>query len=92
MAPTLQGVSFLVGLPLAGEAVSPLELPPSWHADMVERFSVVAQGIQELVPDANGPMWRWLRQFQVVALFANFFTGSLVNILMYFSVAYRLGS
>lgn len=42
-----------------------MELPPSWHADMVERFSVVAQGIQELVPDANGPMWRWLRQFQI---------------------------
>lgn len=65
MAPTLQDVSFLLGLPLAGEAVSPLEPPPSWYADMVERFSVVAQGIQELVPDANGPMWRWLRQFQI---------------------------
>ena len=34
MAPTLQDVSFLLGLPLAGEAVGPLEAPVDWQDDV----------------------------------------------------------
>lgn len=68
MAPTLQDVSFLLGLPLAGVAVGPMEPPVGWHEDIVFRFAGVAHGVGDLVRDANGPMWRWLRNFQVTPL------------------------
>ena len=41
MAPTLQDVSFLLGLPLVGEAVGPLVIPPTWMYDLEARFADV---------------------------------------------------
>ena len=41
MAPTLQDVSMLLGLPLEGEAIGPEDPPDDWHVDMPDRKSVV---------------------------------------------------
>jgi hypothetical protein len=34
MAPTLQDVSYLLGLPIAGEAVGPVAVPPTCRAEL----------------------------------------------------------
>ena len=34
MAPTLQDVSYLLGLPLAGAVVGPLQAPGNWRDEM----------------------------------------------------------
>ena len=39
MAPTLEDVSFLLGLPLAGPAIGPLEAPATWQQGMTQRFA-----------------------------------------------------
>ena len=67
MAPTLQDVSYLLGLPLAGQAIGPLEVPDNWHEDMQARFAGLgpADGMVNLRPDPHGPWFIWLSQFQV---------------------------
>src|SRR3954471_10025710 len=67
MAPTLQDVSMLLGLPLAGQAIGPLAAPATWATDMAARF----QGINphpQYPPfgiDPHGPKLEWLLTFQV---------------------------
>ena len=41
MAPTLQDVAYLLGLPLVGEAVGPRVVPPTWLDDLEARFGDV---------------------------------------------------
>jgi hypothetical protein len=41
MAPTLQDVSYLLGLPIAGEVVGLVAMPPSWRVELQERFAPV---------------------------------------------------
>ena len=41
MAPTLQDVAYLLGLPLDGDAVGPREVGPSWKDDLDDRFAAV---------------------------------------------------
>jgi hypothetical protein len=67
MAPTLQDVSYLLGLPLAGQAIGPLEVPDNWREDMQARFAGLgpADGMVNLAPDPHGPRFLWLSQFQV---------------------------
>ena len=48
MAPTLQDVSFLLGLPLAGQPVGPLEAPLNWEADLIDRFDGIFDGAPAL--------------------------------------------
>ena len=43
MAPTLQDVSYLLGLPLAGAAIGPLEAESGWQAVMQTRFLAACQ-------------------------------------------------
>ena len=39
MAPTLQDVSYLLGLPLEGDPIGPLREPPAnWKLEMAQRF------------------------------------------------------
>ena len=38
MAPTLQDMSYLLGLPLAGRPIGLLEAPPNWEADIMLHF------------------------------------------------------
>ena len=48
MAPTLQDVSFLLGLSLAGQAVRSLEAPVIWQADLIDRFQGIFDGAPPL--------------------------------------------
>ena len=72
MAPTLQDVAYLLGLPLVGDAVGPRVVPPTWLDDLEARFGDVDR--LELagplkphprVGRPSGPSKRWLLQFQV---------------------------
>jgi Plant mobile domain len=70
VAPTLQDVAFLLGLPLAGAAVGPEPVDGLWMEELEARFA----GFQRR-PDADpvephperlaGPSRSWLLQFQV---------------------------
>ena len=44
MAPTLEDVSLLLGLPLAGEAIGPLEPPDGWAQEIRDRFAGLYHG------------------------------------------------
>ena len=78
MAHTLQDVSFVLGLPLVGEAVGPRVVRPTWMAELEARSAgvdrIVDFGPIILHPaSARGPAKRWLLQFQV-CLFASIST------------------
>jgi len=80
MAPTLQDVAYLLGLPIVGAAVGPRVVPSSWKNDLEDRFALV-QRVKEAGPimphpRAAGPSKTWLLQFAVRILFIftfNFF-------------------
>jgi hypothetical protein len=65
MAPTLQDLSYLLGLPIAGEAIGPVPVPPFWRAELQERFGPVNPPLFVNVPDAPGPAKSWVIQFRV---------------------------
>lgn len=70
MAPILQDVSFLLGLPLVGEAVGPRVIPHTRMDDLEARFVGVEReaglgAIKPHPPSARGPAKSWLLQFQV---------------------------
>lgn len=69
MAPTLQDVSYLLGLPVAGDAVGARVVLPSWKDDLEIRFAGVDRvdflGPLEPHPNSRGPAKAWLLQFQV---------------------------
>jgi hypothetical protein len=65
MAPTLQDVSLLLGLPLAGHAIGPLEAPAGWQLDMAQRFGAAFPGAPALAWEHHGPKYDWLLHFQV---------------------------
>src|SRR5579859_3104788 len=71
MAPTLQDVSYLLGLPLLGTAVGPQEVAASWRLDMEERFAGVQRrpDLPPLTahPAVAGPQKAWLLQFEVTS-------------------------
>ena len=65
MAPTLQDVSFLLGLPLTGAVIGPLEPELGWLALMQARFLDALPTALALDDDPHRPRFRWLSQFQV---------------------------
>ena len=65
MAPTLQDVSYLLGLPLAGEAIGPLPVSSQWCNDMNARFNAAWSNAAALSYDSHGPRYNFLEQFQV---------------------------
>ena len=65
MAPTLQDVSYLLGLPLAGAPVGPLVAPNSWRDDMQARFAGVNPENPLLANSKHGPRVSWLSKFEV---------------------------
>jgi len=69
MAPTLQDVAMLLGLPITGDAVRPRVVPSTWLEDLEERFAGVATTIDpedfNEHPQSKGPSKSWLLQFQV---------------------------
>ncbi|WVZ72122.1 hypothetical protein U9M48_020633 [Paspalum notatum var. saurae] len=72
MAPTLQDVSYLLGLPIAGTAVGPRVVPASWKDDLEIRFAGIDRlddlGALEPHPNARGPAKAWLLQFKATSL------------------------
>ena len=67
MAPTLQDVSYLLGLPLAGEPIGPLQAPVNWEDDLANRFGGIFPGAPDFNADSHGPKLEWLLAFQVGA-------------------------
>jgi len=70
MAPTLQDISFLLGLPLVGEAVGPHVIPRTWMHDLQVWFVDVdlKDEFRPILPhamSARGPSKKWILQFQV---------------------------
>jgi len=72
MAPTLQDVSYLLGLPLVGIAIGPRVVPPTRLDDLEARFANInpeaVVGLLELHPRGGrqaSPSKKWLLQFQV---------------------------
>ncbi|WVZ90564.1 hypothetical protein U9M48_036855 [Paspalum notatum var. saurae] len=72
MAPTLQDVSYLLGLPIAGTAVGPRVVAASWKDNLEIRFAGVDRlddlGALEPHPNARGPAKAWLLQFKATGL------------------------
>jgi hypothetical protein len=68
MAPTLKDVCFLLGLPLAGEAIGPLDVPADWRQAMQARFAGVREGVGPLPASKHSPRVSWLSEFQVIIL------------------------
>ena len=69
MAPTLQDMTHLLGLPIVGEAVGPRVVAASWKDDLEARFALV-QHVDAAGPinphlRATGPSKTWLLQFTV---------------------------
>jgi hypothetical protein len=70
MAPTLQDVSYLLRLPLAGHPIGPLKAPRNWAADMLAHFNGVRGGVA--FPDidsSHGPKYGWLKEYQIYYCF-----------------------
>ncbi|KAM0857006.1 hypothetical protein ACQ4PT_048745 [Festuca glaucescens] len=65
MAPTLQDVSFLLGLPLAGEPIGPLEAPADWQHTMDARFHGLRDNVGPMTFEKHGPRQAWLHEFQI---------------------------
>ena len=68
MAPTLQDMSYLLGLLLLGEAVGPQVVPPTWMADLEARFAGVdlqPDWVMVEHPQARGLSRQWLETFRV---------------------------
>ena len=72
MTPTLQDVSYLLGLPIVGEAVGPRVIGRTWMEDLEVRFAAFDRldhlGALEAHPSTRGPSKKWLLQFQVRCL------------------------
>jgi hypothetical protein len=63
MASTLQDISYILGLPIQGEAVQAVDVPDSWRDELIQRFSIW-DGVEE-PPIAIGPTKSWILQFRV---------------------------
>ena len=58
MVPTLQDVSYLLGLPLAGAAIGPLEAESGWQEAMQTRFLLAVPTARAIDNDPHGPLFR----------------------------------
>ncbi|XP_066162179.1 protein MAIN-LIKE 1-like [Oryza sativa Japonica Group] len=64
MVPTLQDVSYLLGLPIAGAAVGPTMVHAGWADDLLASFGGVLPVALEDLTDGHGPRKSWLNQFR----------------------------
>ena len=65
MATTLEDVSLLLGLSLAGHAIGPLEAPADWQLGIAQRFAGIYDRAPALTSDNHRPKYEWLLHFQV---------------------------
>ena len=62
MAPTLQDVTFLTGLPCTGSPMAAYDIPVTWRTDLLARFHDVlppGSGYMEF-SSLHGPTLRWI--------------------------------
>jgi len=69
MAPTLEDVSLLLGLPLSGHAIGPLEAPDGWEQQLRARFQNLYPDAPALAAEHHGPKFDWLGKFEVCSSF-----------------------
>jgi hypothetical protein len=70
MTLSLEDASMLGGLPCAGQAMGPNDIPTTWQADFLARFANVPRNDRapaSYVPfvDTHGRTWTWIQQFNV---------------------------
>jgi hypothetical protein len=58
-------VYYLLGLPLAGQAIGPLQELVGWQEDMTTCFQGVRGGVLAPDFDKHGQTYSWLKEFQV---------------------------
>ena len=73
MTPTLQDVSMLLGLPIRGEVVGPLEPPLNWRADITQRFQQAFPDCGPCEGNKHGPSFAWIQQFEVGEIYIYFY-------------------
>jgi hypothetical protein len=66
----LEGAVMLGGLPCAGQAMGPIDIPATWHADFLARFVNVPRNDRAPAPyvpfvNTHGPTWTWIQQLSV---------------------------
>ncbi len=67
MAPTLEDVSLLLGLPLAGHVVEPLDAPAGWERALTQQFHGVFPDAPDPVWEHHGSKYEWLLNFRVIS-------------------------
>jgi hypothetical protein len=70
MTLSLEDTAMLGGLPCAGQAMGPIDILSSWHADFLALFANVPRNDRAPAPympfaDTHGPTWTWIQQFSV---------------------------
>uniref|UniRef100_A0ACD5TLQ0 Uncharacterized protein n=1 Tax=Avena sativa TaxID=4498 RepID=A0ACD5TLQ0_AVESA len=65
MAPILQDVSYLLGLPLAGVLIGPVDAPENWAQEMAQRFYGIHEGAPEFTYENHGSKFDWLQNYQL---------------------------
>jgi hypothetical protein len=63
MTLSLEDAAMLGGLPCAGEAMGPIDIPATWKADFLAWFANVPRN--DRAPAPHGPTWTWIQQFSV---------------------------
>ena len=74
MAPTLEDVSFLLGLPLAGQPIGPLQAPENWEHEMSLRFQGINPNAGVFRSDNHGPnLGYWIFRYPLFYLHASIY-------------------
>jgi hypothetical protein len=60
----------LGGLPCAGQAMGPIDIAATWHADFLAQVAIVPRNDRAPTPyvpfvDTHEPTWTWIQQFSV---------------------------
>ena len=55
----------LLGLPLVGDPIGPLQAPADWQEGMALRFQGILAGAEPFTSEAHGPKLDWLLNYQV---------------------------
>jgi hypothetical protein len=70
MTISLEDAAMLGGLSCAGQAMGPIDILATWHADFLARFANVPRNNRTSTPyvpfvNTHGPTWTWIQQFSV---------------------------
>ena len=63
-------MSYLLGLPLDGDAIGPLQEPPTnWKLELAQRFAGIRDDQIEVASEDHGPKVAWLLKYEVSTIF-----------------------